>query len=322
MSGLFLGIDTSNYKTSAAAVDGSGHPVFAKSEFLAVPDGSRGLRQSECFFRHSCVLPDYFDELVSAADVSSIRAVGVSSRPRRKEGSYMPCFLAGVNAAREVSALLGVPLYQFSHQEGHAAAVIEDGGSDECPEESILMHLSGGTTEFLICRMDEQGYDTQIIGGTRDISIGQLIDRAGVAIGHHFPAGQYLDETACAYTGEPASVLPRVRVRDGYFNLSGPETRILRALENTPESDYPAIINELFILISDILIESAKSLSAEYGIPRIYMAGGVSASTFIRNRIRNRITPDSGIDLIFGDPALSGDNAVGTARLAKRIYTK
>ena len=124
MPDLYLGIDTSNYKTSAAITDADNNIVFEKSEYLEVPKGNRGLRQSDAFFRHSCRLPQYIEELCSAVNISDIRAAGVSSRPRRVEGSYMPCFLAGLNAAREISSVLNIPLHEFSHQEGHIAAAL------------------------------------------------------------------------------------------------------------------------------------------------------------------------------------------------------
>ena len=65
MSDLYLGIDTSNYKTSVAVTDGTGRIVFERSEYLEVPAGSRGLRQSEAFFRHSCRLPEFSEKQVS-----------------------------------------------------------------------------------------------------------------------------------------------------------------------------------------------------------------------------------------------------------------
>ena len=117
MSELYLGIDTSNYKTSIAVTDGNNDVVYQRSEYLEVPEGNRGLRQSECFFRHSNILPQYFEELAKTVDVHRIVSVGVSSRPRRVEGSYMPCFLAGVNAAKQTAAILGIPLHEFSHQD-------------------------------------------------------------------------------------------------------------------------------------------------------------------------------------------------------------
>ena len=105
MKSLYLGIDTSNYRTSAAVVDSDGTVLIQKAVLLDVPEGKRGLRQSEAFFMHSNRLPGYIEELLGSVDTACIRAIGVSERPRRIEGSYMPCFLAGVNAAREIACL-------------------------------------------------------------------------------------------------------------------------------------------------------------------------------------------------------------------------
>ena len=55
---IYLGIDTSNYKTSLAAVDDGGSIVSEISEYLDVPEGKRGLRQSDAFFKHSNRLPE------------------------------------------------------------------------------------------------------------------------------------------------------------------------------------------------------------------------------------------------------------------------
>ena len=107
----------------------------------------------------------------------------------------MPCFLAGVNAAKEIAAALKVPVYCFSHQEGHAAAVMESVGNTPA-QNTLFFHLSGGTTETLLCSPDDEGYRMEIVGGTRDISAGQLLDRFGVALGMPFPSGGYLDDIA------------------------------------------------------------------------------------------------------------------------------
>lgn len=333
MPDLYLGIDTSNYKTSIAVTDSDNRTVFERSEYLEVPQGSRGLRQSEAFFRHSNRLPSYIDDMCKAIDVRDLAAAGVSTRPRRVEGSYMPCFLAGINAAREITSVLGIPLHEFSHQEGHAAAIIENTASCEYRRKAALFHLSGGTTEFLICEPDDMGYHTDIFGGTLDISLGQLIDRAGVAMGYPFPAGAYLDELAGSFysaNGRARSLLPRVRITDGKFNLSGTETRILRLIEDSSSAeDHPAFAYSIFETAASLLAESAvqagillsdSSCGSDTARPRVYMAGGVSASSYIRRSIRDKLAGRiDAPEVIFGDPALSGDNAVGTARLARRI---
>jgi len=237
----------------------------------------------------------------------------------------MPCFMAGMNAASVIGTALNVPVYGFSHQEGHAAAILESGGR-EAPAESVFFHLSGGTTEALLCRPDLQGYSMEIAGGTLDISIGQLIDRFGVAMGYPFPSGKYLDDVAFGRLENhgsdaslmPASrVMPDIRIREGYFNLSGAETRLMQfAGSNEREIDAGSVTAELFIAIASLLRNEASYLSEKFGIKDIYMAGGVASSRTVRRILQDNADPV----IMWGDAQLSGDNAVGTALLAKRIH--
>ncbi len=324
MNGLFLGLDTSNYRTSAALIDSEGQIIAQKAVLLEVPEGKRGLRQSEAFFMHSNRLPAYIDELFADNDPSAIKAVGVSERPRRIEGSYMPCFLAGVNAAREIAASLRIPLYGFSHQEGHAAAVIESEGGIPASE-MLFFHLSGGTTEALLCRPDDSGYSMTIVGGTKDISVGQLLDRFGVAMGMPFPAGSYLDDLAYGELEKrgfdtrsikKTGVLPKLKINDGYFNLSGAETRLMKYAEDDHGISQANVTAELFASITDLLVRDNRYLSEKFVTDLTYMAGGVASSRSFRELVKRGT--NSGIR--FGDPELSGDNAAGIALLAKRRY--
>lgn len=325
MSSVYIGIDTSNYRTSVSAVDEKGNAVFQKAVLLDVAHGERGLRQSDAFFRHSNRLPEYLRELLNSIDTESVSAIGVSERPRRVEGSYMPCFMAGVNAAGILGSALDVPVYGFSHQEGHAAAILESDGSVP-PERSLFFHLSGGTTEALLCSPDGNGYDMEIAGGTLDISIGQLLDRYGVAIGMPFPSGQYLDDMAYKALEDISfdprkitgtGVMPKLRIKDGYFNLSGAETRLMKfASSCSDEKEASRVTAELFVSITGLLADEAAYLSDKYGINDIYMAGGAASS----RTVRKLLSDVKGSDIKFGDAALSGDNAVGTALLAKRVH--
>lgn len=313
---LYLGIDTSNYKTSVAAVDNAGDLVFEKSELLEVAEGKLGLRQSEAFYQHSMRLPAYISELFDAVSPDEIEAIGYSSRPRRVEGSYMPCFNAGANASLVLSASLEKPAYAFSHQEGHAAAIIPAEEIDRC----VFMHLSGGTTEFLLCEADDKGYKMELVGGTKDISFGQLLDRFGVALGLQFPAGRYLDDTAfrsIPFDGQ--KVLPKVKLDDCFFNLSGAESRLIGFAGSRDAQDTSNVENvcaELFQYVSDILMRSSEELVNKHGVDKVYMAGGVASSKTVRKIIElsgNR-------NIFFGDPKYSGDNAVGIAALTRRIH--
>jgi N6-L-threonylcarbamoyladenine synthase len=111
-------------------------------------------------------------------------------------------------------------------------------------------------------------------------------------------------------------VVPRFRLDDGYFNLSGAETRLLRYADDNREISHADVIADLFVSVSEMLIKDAQYLSEKYCAENIYMAGGVASSrTFRAIAERNR-----SIDIHFGAPELSGDNAAGAALLAKRIY--
>ena len=152
-----LAFDTSNYTTSVASFDGAaGHNI---SRLLDVEQGALGLRQSDALFAHVKRLPELADRLFSDIGTDAgFEAVGVSTRPRAVEGSYMPCFLAGESQARVLGAALGVPVLPFSHQQGHIAASLWGSGHMELMDEPHLAwHLSGGTTELLRVTPEKKG---------------------------------------------------------------------------------------------------------------------------------------------------------------------
>jgi N6-L-threonylcarbamoyladenine synthase len=187
-----LGLDTSNYTTSVAVFDGQNG--WNEGRLLDVRPGELGLRQSDALFQHVKRLPALFEKLKEQGLLTDIRAVGASTRPRAVEGSYMPCFLAGTSQGQCLADTLGVPFYAHSHQQGHLAAAAWSAGHMELLDRPFLAwHLSGGTTELLKVEPDGYTVQAEIVGGTQDISAGQLIDRTGVLLGLQFPAGKALD---------------------------------------------------------------------------------------------------------------------------------
>ena len=188
MRKLALAFDTSNYTTSCAVFDGERGENSGR--LLDVAPGQLGLRQSDALFSHVKRLP----EIVRALDLTDceIVAVGASTKPRETEDSYMPCFLAGSSQGEVMAKTLGVPFYAFSHQQGHIAAAAFSAGRPELMDEPHLAwHLSGGTTELLFVRPHERAVMCEIIGGTSDVSAGQLIDRTGQLLGLQFPSGKH-----------------------------------------------------------------------------------------------------------------------------------
>ncbi len=305
MKQYVLGIDTSNYTTSVALIDQDFEVAADNRIMLSVKKGERGLRQQEALFQHTVNLPVLLERTISPEIRSSIKAVCVSSRPRPVEGSYMPCFLAGVSAAKAIALATGAEYMEYSHQEGHIAAI------DPLTEKRFLSyHLSGGTCELLLVERIEDGYAIEIIGGSNDISIGQLLDRTGVALGYDFPAGKAMDELADK--SNETNELTGVRIEDLWFNLSGLETQVLSKVGKVKDVD---LVSDLFRKIERLLVKETEAAIKKTGLSQVVFAGGVSKSSYIREGLRINFNKNN-INIIFGE--LSEDNAVGTALLGGR----
>lgn len=305
MNRIYIGFDTSNYTTSFGAV--SSEFSINEREILQVPSGAKGLRQSDALFLHIKNMPDIYKRAVCKIDTKSIKAVGVSTRPRSVEGSYMPVFLAGVMQAKAVSDTLKVPLYEFSHQDGHIMAGIYSSGLELDDEPFLSVHMSGGTTEILKTRYNGYNFDCEIIGGTKDISAGKVVDRVGVFAGLSFPCGKELD--IISKNSKEEIKLP-VCTDGGFFNFSGLETKAISMLKEKKIED---VANGVFSAISRTLYDALAYCVKSTGIDKILIAGGVASNS----KIREDLSKIENVRVFFASPELSCDNAVGIALCAE-----
>ena len=206
---------------------------------LPVPEGQRGLRQSEAFFHHVRHLPELLEEMAPLLQTHPPHVVAASNAPRNFPDSYMPVFRAGSSWARSVAALLGIPYLERSHQEGHLwAAFLDQRQSVRVGEPFLAVHISGGTTEAIVCLLQDDGrITTRIAGDTGDLTAGKFVDRLGVAIGLPFPAGAALERLA-AQAAEDEGPRAAVAVKGTQISFSGP----LTALERMRERFSPAVL--------------------------------------------------------------------------------
>ncbi len=309
---IFLGIDTSNYTTSVCAVDGE--EIHSFRRILDVRQGERGLRQSDAVFQHMKNLPLLYAELCEKIDPAKIACVGVSTRPRSVDNSYMPVFLAGSGYASVIAKTLKVPIFEFSHQDGHIMAAIRSCGAYSFMDESFIsVHLSGGTTEILKSSYNGHGFDNEIIGGTKDISAGQFIDRVGVALGMAFPAGVHMEQLAAV--AESKNSLP-IKTDGAWMNLSGVETKATRiAAELTDEGSKAALAKGVLFDIKKALVKTITAALKETELNKAIIAGGVASNQIIRKGLCSMP-----FDIKFASREFSTDNAMGTAELARLAY--
>ena len=173
----------------------------------------------------------------------------------------------------------------------------------------ILIIYTGGTIGMV---PTENGFATEIVGGTRDLNAGQVIDRIGVSLGVPFPAGPCLEQLALGYTGKIPHRKPAVR--DGFVNLSGLENLANDLYQKT--NDPKQVAAFVFAHLSEAIVTMTAQVFEKYGPRDLLCAGGVMSSTILRRAISERFAAS------FAEPALSADNAVGIAALAARAYKR
>ena len=226
----------------------------------------------------------------------------------------MPVFQAGHTAGCILAAALNVPFYETTHQCGHLAAALQ-GTCLENEERLLAVHLSGGTTDLLAL---QKGTLTQI-GGSADLHAGQLVDRAGVAMGLGFPAGEALE--VLAVRGRSEGRLGCSMEEGGLTcHLSGAETQVQRWIRegSIPRED---IAREIYDLLARTLVRMLQAGTGKTGIRGALITGGVAASALLRQMLEERRKKSRNCpEIVFGKPEMSGDNAVGVALIGAKQF--
>lgn len=301
---LFLGIDTSNYTTSVALYDSDNNIDYSAKMLLPVKTGEKGIRQSDAVFHHTQQLPIMIEEIKKYIN-QPITAIGVSSKPRPVDGSYMPCFTVGVSLAKSLSLVMGVPLYEFTHQHGHiVSALYSVNRFDLIGKKFLSFHVSGGTTEALLV---DENFNIQLVAQTLDLNAGQAVDRIGLLLGCTFPCGKELEQIALNYKGK---VNPKPTLKGSDCCISGVENQCKKMIDIGISREEIAFYCLKYI--EETIYKMSLSLRQTYGELPIVFAGGVMSNTIIQESMKKRM------DCIFAKPEYSTDNAVGISCLAYR----
>lgn len=314
---IVLGIDTSCYTTSIAAINLDGRLILSRKKGIKVKAGEKGVRQSEGVFQHINNMGELFGDIREEIGSSEVVAVCASNRPRPVEGSYMPVFCPGYRFAQSLAGVTGARLYATSHQEGHIKAAKWDSGLNA--KRFLSLHLSGGTSEILLVDSKAAGYDIDIVGGSRDISAGQLLDRIGVRLGYDFPCGKMIDENALKFDG----ISPKLKISHdkGYINLSGIETGLYKMIdESSGCSEMKQMVSHMALdAICNKLYKALLHVADTQGCRDVLFAGGVSSSRFLSLRLGGMLR-EKEIRAHWCKPDYALDNAVGAALIGRDFY--
>lgn len=219
----------------------------------------------------------------------------------------MPCFMVGYSHAKLLSDALHVPLITCSHQQGHVAASLWSAGRLHLMDvPHLAWHLSGGTTELLLVEPDHKTVRCTRIGGTTDISAGQLIDRTGLLLDLQFPAGKHLD--ALSQNAQKKDLFP-VKCPEMEFSFSGVQNKVTEYFNRTQDPVETAGY-ALRCVCYGVLKATENAQKAYPGLPVVF-SGGVASNSMLRTVL-------APLNPVFAQPQFSTDNAMGVAVLAYR----
>ena len=169
----------------------------------------------------------------------------------------------------------------------------------------LAWHLSGGTTELLLVEPEGKNVRCTRIGGTSDISAGQLIDRTGQLLNLPFPSGKHLDELS-KYAAK--TDIFKVKCPEMEFSLSGVQNKVEKYhTDNAAETAAFA----LRCVAYAVRKATENALKVYPGLPVVF-SGGVASNSLLRQELKD-LSP------VFCEPKYSTDNAMGVAVLTHRL---
>ena len=267
------------------------------------------------------------DQALKQANITkeNLKAIAYTRGP-----GLMGSLLVGGSFAKSFSQSLNIPLIEVNHMQAHILANFIEDANDEKPTFPFLcLTVSGGHTQ--IVKINDY-FDMEILGETIDDAAGEAFDKAGKILNLPYPAGPIIDQKS--KIGDPKKFkFAKPRVDGLNFSFSGFKTSVLYFIQkevkinpNFIEENIDDLCASIQHTIVNILMEKVKKATEETGINKIAIAGGVSANSEIRQRLKEGET-------IFGWKtfipkfAYTTDNAamiamVGSLKYDREIFTE
>ena len=219
--------------------------------------------------------------------ISDISAIAFTRGP-----GLLGSLLVGVSFAKGFALANNIPLIDVNHLHGHISALFlkEKGVPHKDPEfPFITLLVSGGHTQIIVVK---SFFEKEIIGETIDDAAGEAFDKSAKIMGLPYPGGPLIDKYA--KEGNPLKYkFTKPKVGDLQFSFSGLKTAILYFIRDEVKKNPDFVKENLYDLcasiqytIIDILLDKLKNAIKKTGVTEIAIAGGVSANSGLRDRLR------------------------------------
>ncbi len=232
------------------------------------------------------IIPVVFDALKKAnISMNQLDAICFTQGP-----GLMGSLVVGTSFAKGLALSINKPLIAVNHMHGHILAHFIDEGQEKPSFPFLCLTVSGGHTQIVKV---ESGLKMEILGSTIDDAAGEAFDKIGKILGLKYPGGPILDRLA--QTGDATKfTFSKPNIIDFNYSFSGLKTSVLYFIQKEVKLN-PTFIEENLIdlcasvqaTILDILFKKLIKAAEFTGIKNIAIAGGVSANSGLRQRLKS-----------------------------------
>lgn len=243
--------------------------------------------------------------------MDEVSAIAVTVGP-----GLIGALLVGLQTAKTLALMYHKPLIPVHHLTGHIYAN-EYVSPLKFPCLAIV--VSGGNTELVVM---ENHLAFKIIGETRDDAIGEAFDKVARVVGLPYPGGVSIDKLA--KLGKHNYKLPRPIVDSKYdYSYSGIKTAVINLVNNLHQKGEEVIVEDLACSFQetaiDLLLDKALPAVDEFNVKQVVLAGGVSANSYLRSQIVERLK-DKSVEVIIPPIWCTTDNAAMIAKVGSYLY--
>jgi N6-L-threonylcarbamoyladenine synthase len=299
-SDLILGIESSCDDTAAAIVDSKGNvlsSVVATQTHIHSRYG--GIYPEFASRAHALTIIPAIERALAEANIDgrSLKAIGVTRGP-----GLIGSLIVGLNTAAGLGLGWNVPVIGINHLRGHLRSADLEEQRVLLP--AIILLVSGGHT--FLARM-ESHTSIQLLGSTRDDSVGEAYDKVGRLLGLGYPGGPAVDRLAA--TGTDSIPFPRPMLLEGFeFSFSGLKSAVSRYMNDTPGVEGANVAASFVSACMEVLLTKCRRALIAYPSESLVVVGGVSASPQLRAGAKE-LCDSLGVNLCLPPLRWSTDNA-------------
>ena len=259
--------------------------------------------------------------LTQALEEAKVKLEDIDAFAVTRGPGLIGCLHVGLQAAKTLAMLYDKPLIPVHHLAGHIYAN-EYAGEFHYP--MLCVVVSGGNTELVLMKGD---LDFQIIGETKDDAVGECYDKVARVLGLPYPGGLPIDQHAKKGNHTYHLPIPDPGPSAGPydFSYSGLKTSVINLVNSMKMKGEPVNVDDMARSFQDvaigIIVEKSLRAASDFGVRQIVLAGGVSANSYLREQMKERLSETS-IELIIPPLWCTTDNAAMIAKVAERLYAK